>query len=128
MMTFIAPPLLAVRSTPLGFRVSVRRKMYATVCWKIDPNSIHSAEIKNGLDQAFATLLSTGLMANATILKLGVQNDLTLLGARLEALHRRFPTEFDYVCVGCEGGTPVAPASRATWDAGRVAEIIREDA
>jgi len=102
--------------------------MYATVCWKIDPNSIHSAEIKNGLDQAFSPLFSTGLMANATILKLGVQNDLLTLGTRLETLHRRFPTEFEYVCVGSEGGTPLSPPNRPTWDAGRVAEIIREDA
>jgi hypothetical protein len=102
--------------------------MYATVCWKIDPNSIHSAEIKNALDQAFASLRWTGLMANATILKLAVQNDLLSLGARLETLHRRFPTEFEYVCVGSEGGTPLAPATRPTWDATRVAEIIREDA
>jgi hypothetical protein len=102
--------------------------MYATVCWKIDPNSIHSAEIKNGLDQTFGTLLSTGLLANARIVKLGVQNDLLALGVRLENLHRRFPTEFEYLCVGSEGGTPLAPANRPTWDAARVAEIIREDA
>jgi hypothetical protein len=102
--------------------------MYATVTWRIDSNSTNSADIKNAVDNAFGTLTTTLLMANVRIALLRRTADLGSIGKRLEAIHAKFPTEFDYVCVGSEGGTPLAPDSRPTWDEEAVEEITAVDA
>jgi hypothetical protein len=101
--------------------------MYATVIWSIDPSSINSAAIKTRAEQAFGTLTSTALRANVRIAHLRGSADLGAIGQRFEAIHAAFPTEFDYVCVGSAGGTPVAPATRSTWDAPLVAQITAAD-
>jgi len=101
--------------------------MYATVVWSIDSNSVNSAEIKGRVDKAFGTLVNTPLRANVRITRLRRIADLGTLGDRFESIHEDFPTEFDYVCVGSAGGTPLSPESRPTWDAATVAKIIAED-
>ncbi|SRR6266478_352924 len=102
--------------------------MYATVIWSIDGNSVNSADIKARVEKAFGTLPSTSLRANVRIARLRKIADLGTLGDRFESIHDDFPTEFDYVCIGSAGGTPLAPESRPTWDAAAVEKIIAEDA
>lgn len=101
--------------------------MYATVTWRIDPSSTNSAVIKESIDKAFGTLTTTPLMANVRIALLRKATDLVNVGRRLEAIHSLFPTDFDYVCVGSEGGQALSPSNRATWDAATVSEIIAVD-
>ena len=101
--------------------------MYATVTWSIDSGSTSSAEIKRRLEKSFGTLTNTALMANVRILKLRKVADLGILGRRLEAIHTDFPTEFKFVCVGSEGGQPLAPEGRAEWDMALVEQIIAVD-
>lgn len=103
------------------------RGMYATVTWSIEASSINSATIKDKLEKAFGAAKMTSLRANVRIVKLRGSSSLGVLGKRLEGLHDEFPTEFDYICVGSEGGVPLAPANRATWDAAAVAAIIAPD-
>jgi len=101
--------------------------MYATVTWRIDPNSTSSADIKAQVDRAFGALTTTPLMANVRIALLQSAADLLSIGRRLEAIHTSFPTDFDYVCVGSEGGEPLAPSGRPTWDEVAVRKIIGPD-
>ena len=101
--------------------------MYATVFWTIDPSSTSSVKIKAAVDAAFGNLMSTPLRANVRIARLEASSDLNVLGRRFEAIHAQFPVDFDYVCVGSDGGLPLAPANRPTWDAAAVAAIIKVD-
>jgi hypothetical protein len=101
--------------------------MYATVIWSIDPSSLNSAAIKDRVDKAFGTLTATPLRANIRIARLHLATDLGILGQRFEAIHGDFPTEFDYVCVGSDGGQPVAPAARPTWNEALVKQITAVD-
>ena len=101
--------------------------MYATVIWSIDPRANDSAAINARVDQAFGTLTTTQLQANIRIARLRSVADLGTLGGRFDAIRGDFPAEFDFVCVGSAGGTPLSPANRPFWDANAVRTIIAED-
>ena len=99
-------------------------EMYATLIWKIDQNSTNSQQIKAGLQQIIGAHASTLLWANVALVSVPGVIPLNDFGDALEELHTRFPTEFDYVCVGSAAGSQLAPFGRPGWDMKKVQEII----